>query len=349
MTSSAAGGDVALDLDVLKAMLSGYGVETSGRLTAARVGHGQSNLTYVVQDVGGSRWIVRRPPRGHRLESAHDVVREARILSALGDTDVPVPRVLGRFDDPSLADTPVVVMEWVDGLVVDTLPVAESVRADVRRHVGLSLATTLARIHDVDLGKVGLADLASWSPYAERQLRRWSGQWESSRTRELPAFDRLTDLLRRTVPVQNAVSLVHGDFHIRNVLCDPATGDVRSVLDWELSTLGDPLADVGTLLAYWPEASDPPGGLFSASALPGFVGRDELAETYLRASGRDDTGLHYWHVLGLWKIAVIAEGIVRRARDQPGDVAEGGPLEPGLVEALVDRAWATAVASGLDR
>lgn len=340
---------VALDLDVLGARMRELGAEPSGPLVARRVGRGQSNLTYAVEDVSGSRWVVRRPPRGNLLESAHDVVRETRILSALHGTAVPVPRVLGRFEDESLADAPVVVTEWVDGLIIDTIAAAEAAAPHVRRALGLSLAETLARIHAVDLDAVGLSDLASHAPYAQRQLRRWSRQWEATRTRDLPSLDRLTELLRRKIPTQRAVCLVHGDFHLRNVIADPDTGQVRTVLDWELSTIGDPLADVGSLLAYWPEWSDPPTGLFAASALPGFVDRGCLADAYLAASGRDGDDLDYWHVLGLWKIAVIAEGIVRRALDDPRNTAEGGAPDPALVDALIDHAWLTVSATGLDR
>ncbi len=348
MAATGTAHDIALDLDVLGALLRADGVGAVAPFSAARVGRGQSNLTYLVEDAAGSRWIVRRPPRGHLLDSAHDVLREHRILSALQGTGVPVPAVVARYVDPALAETPVVVMEHVDGLVVDRPEVADATDATVRAALGPALARTLATIHEVDLEAVGLSDLASHAPYAARQLKRWSRQWDASRTRELPALEALTELLRRTMPEQRELTLVHGDFHIRNVIADPATGGLRAVLDWELSTLGDPLADIGSLLAYWPEAGDPPTGLFAASTLPGFADRRALAETYLAASGRDASDLEYWHVLGLWKIAVISEGVLRRALDDPRNAADGGPPEPGFVDSLVDRAWATARAAGLD-
>ncbi|MET0819688.1 MAG: phosphotransferase family protein, partial [Aeromicrobium sp.] len=239
--------DVAVDLDVLGALLRADGVEAIAPFSAVRVGRGQSNLTYLVEDSAGSRWIVRRPPRGHLLDSAHDVLREHRILSALQGTGVPVPAVVAHYVDAALAETPVVVMEHVDGLVVDRPEVAEATDRALRAAMGPALATTLATIHQVDIDAVGLSDLASHAPYAARQLKRWSRQWEASRTRELPALDRLTDLLRSTMPEQHELTLVHGDFHVRNVIADPATGALRAVLDWELSTLGDPLADIGSL------------------------------------------------------------------------------------------------------
>ena len=341
--------DVAIDLKVLAELMLGTGVEVAGTLDATRVGMGQSNLTYVVADDAGHRWIARRPPRGELLESAHDVLREFRILSALQPTSVPVPRVIGKYVDERLADTPVVVIEHVDGLIVDRMPVAESLSPALRSAIGPALTTALAQVHEVDISTVGLADLASHSPYAARQLKRWSRQWEDSRTRGLPALDRMTDLLRRTMPEQRELTLVHGDFHIRNVIADPDSGEIRAVLDWELSTLGDPLADIGSLLAYWPVASDAPSGLFAASALPGFASRDEIAASYLAASGRDGTDLAYWHVLGLWKIAIIAEGVFRRALDDPRNAPEGGLPEPHFIDQLIDRAWTVAGEARLDR
>ena len=341
--------DVALDLVVLAELLRADGVDVAGGLTARRVGMGQSNLTYRLEDTAGRRWIARRPPRGDLLASAHDVRREAGVMAALRDTPVPVPGVVAVHDDPRLAGAAVVVVEHVDGLVVDRLEVAHALSPQLRAALGPSLARALAAVHDVDLAQVGLDRLGSAAPYAPRQLARWSRQWAGSRTRDVPALDGLTELLRRRVPVQRATTLVHGDFHLRNVIADPVTGALRAVLDWELSTLGDPLADVGSLLAYWPEAGDAPTALFAASALPGFGGRAAVREAYLAASGRDPADLDYWHVLGLWKIAIICQGVLRRALDDPRNAADGGPPDPVLVDQLVDRAWRTAVEARLDR
>ena len=341
--------EVALDLGVLAELMSADGVPVAGSLTATRVGMGQSNLTYLVEDEDRQRWIARRPPRGHLLESAHDVHREYGILEALRDTPVPVPVVTGEYDDRRLAESRVVVMQHVDGLVVDRPEVAEALPVPLRSALGPALARTLAAVHDVDIDAVGLGGLGSHAPYAARQIKRWSRQWDDSRTRDLPALEEMTELLRRRMPEQREVALVHGDFHIRNVIADPDTGDLRAVLDWELSTLGDPLADIGSMLAYWPEAGDPPTALFAASTLPGFADRAELAEAYLTASGRDGADLDYWHVLGLWKIAVICEGVLRRALDEPTNAAEGGPPEPQFIDQLIDRAWRTARDAGLDQ
>lgn len=338
---------VALDLSALADWMRATGVDVSGDLTATRVGRGQSNLTYRLVDESGASWIARRPPLGHLLASAHDVVREYRILEALQDSDVVVPRLVGVCEDPAVADVPVVVMAHVDGAVVDQMDVAESLPPEVRRELGLNLARTLARIHAVDVDAVGLGDLASRSPYAERQLKRWSRQFEDSRTQDRPDLDALTQLLRDNVPAPGSLSLVHGDFHIRNVIVDATTGSLNAVLDWELSTLGDPIADIGSTLAYWPHAGEAASGLFAAPTLPGFPTRDELAAEYLAASGRDGATLAFWHVLGVWKIAIISEGVYRRVLDNPANTAEGGAPTPERIQAVIDHAWHIAETSGL--
>ncbi len=339
--------DIGLDLHTLGRLLRRDGIDVTGELAATRVGLGQSNLTYLVEDGAGGRWIVRRPPRGHLLASAHDVLREYRILEALAGTEVPVPRTVAEYRDEQLAESPVVVMEHVDGLVVDRMDIAHALDLGTRTAIGPSLARTLAEVHRVDIDAAGLGELASRAPYAARQLRRWSRQWEDSRTRDLPRLDAMTELLRRRMPEQAEVTLVHGDFHIRNVILDPDGSAVRAVLDWELSTLGDPLADVGSLLAYWPEAGDGPTQLFAASALPGFATRSALADAYLKASGRSGSDLEYWHVFGLWKIAIIAEGVLRRTIEDPRNAAEGGPATREAIGMAVERAWAVAEAAGL--
>ena len=338
---------VALDLTALGGWMRGRGVDVGGTISATRVGRGQSNLTYRLEDEGGRTWIARRPPLGELLASAHDVVREHRILAALQDTPVPVPGLVGVCEDERVADVPVVVMEHVDGIVLDQMEIAESLTLDARRRLGLEIARTLAAIHAVDVDAVGLGDLASRSPYAERQLKRWSRQFEASRTVERPDLDALTALLHDHVPPPGDLSLVHGDFHIRNVIVDGEDGTVRTVLDWELSTLGDPMADIGSTLAYWPEAGEAPSGLFAAATLPGFPTRDELAQAYLDASGRDGGTLAFWHVLGIWKVAIISEGVYRRTLDNPANTAEGGAPTPERIQGVIDHAWHVAETTGL--
>lgn len=326
--------------------LADLGVEYAAPLRFQRIGLGQSNLTYRVTDASDRSWVLRRPPLGHLLASAHDVVREARIIAALADTDVPVPRILGVTTD---SDVPLVLMEFVDGLVVDTMTVAEALTPQRRREIAEFMPSTLGRIHGVDLEHTGLADLASHKPYAQRQLKRWSAQWEQSKTRDLPALDDLTRRLTAAIPEQREISLVHGDFHLRNLITDRDTGAVVATLDWELSTLGDPIADMGTLLTYWPEPGETTGADFAPSTLQGFPSRAEMARLYLDETGRDPAALQYWHVLGLWKLAIIAEGVMRRAMDEPENKAVAGTPTVTRIDAIVEKAREIADAAGLSR
>ncbi|WP_433955646.1 phosphotransferase family protein [Janibacter indicus] len=315
--------------------LVGLGVGLQAPLTYARVGLGQSNLTYLVTDAQGARLVLRRPPLGELLASAHDVAREHRILAALQGTDVPLPRVLGLCEDPAVTDVPVLAVSHVDGTVVDERADAEALSPAARHAIGLSLVDTLGRIHGVDLDAVGLADLASHKPYAARQLKRWAGQWELSRTRELPELERLTERLRTLEPEPGEVALVHGDCHLRNLIVDPDDASVRAILDWELCTLGDPLADLGTVLAYWPQPGDPPTMRFDASMVEGFATREELVERYAEVTGRDLTHVPFWHGLGLWKLAIILEGVRRRQLDDPRNLTAMGRIPAEAVDELV--------------
>jgi aminoglycoside phosphotransferase (APT) family kinase protein len=328
---------VGIDPEAVTRWFDQLGVAFTGPLRFERIGLGQSNLTYLVRDADDRRWVLRRPPLGQLLASAHDVAREARIMAALAPTDVPVPEILGVARDPDITEAPLVLMEFIDGQVIDNIAIAESLAPQRRRQIGVSLPATLAKVHAVDIDAVGLSDLASHKPYAQRQLKRWAGQWERSKTRELPELDYLTRRLVAAAPEQRELSLVHGDFHLRNVIVSRGTGAVIGVLDWELSTLGDPLADIGTMLAYWPEPGEEMGD-FEASTLDGFPDRAELARIYLDQTGRDPHALKYWHALGLWKIAIIAEGVMRRAMDTRENKAASGTPIVKWIDALVDAA-----------
>jgi len=338
---------VHLDPDAVSRWLTALGIEFEAPLHFQRVGLGQSNLTYRVADAADRAWILRRPPLGHLLASAHDVLREARIIAALADTDVPVPQILGTTTDSEFSEVPLVLMEFVDGLVVDTMGVAEALTPQRRREIALDLPRTLAKIHAVDLEQVGLADLASHKPYAQRQLKRWVGQWELSKTRELPDLDDLTRRLIAAAPEQREISLVHGDFHLRNLITSRETGEIVATLDWELSTLGDPVADMGSLLTYWPEPGESTPGDFAPSTLEGFPDRAEMTRLYLEATGRDSTALQYWQVLGLWKLAIIGEGVMRRAMDEPQNKASAGTPDTSWIDARVHRAREIADAAGI--
>ncbi len=226
-------------------------------LTYERIAGGHSNLTYRVTDGAGSEWALRRPPLGKRLSSAHDMAREHRVVSALGTTPVPVAPVVGLCEDESVNGAPFYVMDFVRGPVLRGTSEAEAAFPDEgdRREIGMRVADTLAAIHAVDPDAVGLGDLGRKEDYVARQLRRWYGQWEKSKTRELAAIDRVHERLAARIPAQEGVSIVHGDYRLDNMILTDS-GEVAAVVDWELCTLGDPLADVGTLIAYWPERGD---------------------------------------------------------------------------------------------
>ena len=333
-------------LEVVSGWLREAGEEVAAPVTARRIGNGQSNLTYLLTDTDGRRWVLRRPPLGRLLQSAHDVAREHRILSALQGTQVPVPRVLGLWEPDGVAH---MLMSFLDGVVVDSPAAGEAAPPQLRAAIGPSIARTLARIHAVDLQEVGLLDLASHKPYAERQLARWTAQLAASRTTESDDLDHVGQVLAAAVPAQSDLTLVHGDLHLANAICDGGTGEVVGALDWELSTLGDPLADLGTLLAYWPEPGDglTPWGVFGASALPGFSTRADLVEAYARASGRQVSDVGFWHVLGVWKIVAIIEGVRRRVLDRPDNASLGGVPTAEMVHMLSGRALTLAREYGL--
>jgi aminoglycoside phosphotransferase (APT) family kinase protein len=333
----------------LTAWLSRLDSGVTPPVTARRIGVGQSNLTYMLSDAAGHRWVLRRPPMGHLLASAHDVLREARILSALAPTDVPAPLIYGVAQAGDVGDAPLVLMEFVDGVVISDAAASRTLPAQARHSAGVALPETLGRIHAVDLDATNLADLASHSPYAQRQLKRWSSQWEQSKTRELAELDSLTDRLRATVPPPRSLTLVHGDLHLRNIVVSATDGEILAALDWELATLGDPIADLGTTLAYWPEHDETILPDFRALLLPGYPRRADLIERYCVKSGRDvtDTELGFWHALALWKIAIIAEGILRRAQQDPRNRAASGIPVQQTVNDLVALAHDIATRAGI--
>lgn len=317
-----------IDTEVVSSWIAGLGIDAVSPIRFAPLGDGKSNLTYLVTDAAGSRWVLRRPPLGNLLPSAHDVAREHRILSRLVDTPVPIPRPVALREADAELDAPLLLMEHVPGLVVDSEASLATVSLERRHAIGISLARTLATIHAVDLAAVGLDDLASHKPYALRQLKRWRRQFEDSKTREIPLISDLADRLESNVPEQQEVTLVHGDYHLLNVITDPASGSVRAILDWELCTLGDPLADLGTLLAYWPQADDPvPPTPSPFPARPGFPNRRELVDAYARSADRDVGAIGFWETLGCWKVAVIGEGVLRRCLDEPGNGDAGEAAE----------------------
>ncbi|MFC6010455.1 phosphotransferase family protein [Nocardia lasii] len=336
--------ELAIDRAHLRCWLLSLGLRCTGPIEITRIGAGNSNLTFLISDETGRRWVLRRPPLGELLASAHDVVREARVVDALHDTDVPVPRVLGVGAQDTV---PLVLLEYIEGQVIENVTIARTLTPHQRRATGLAAARALARIHAVDLTAVGLTDLAGPHPYAARQLRRWSRQWEQSKTRDLPQVDQLTERLRAAVPDQRESTLVHGDFHLRNLITARADGSITAVLDWELCTLGDPLADLGSLLAYWPEPGEPAIAGFEMTMLPGFPSRQEIVDEYLSHTDRDPAALSFWHALGLWKLAIIAEGVRRRTLDNPDNATHAGAPSTEQIDHLVHLADVVATTTGL--
>jgi aminoglycoside phosphotransferase (APT) family kinase protein len=260
--------------------------------------------------------VLRRPPLGHVLATAHDMSREHKIMSALGPTEVPVPPVVGLCSDDSVNGAPFYVMRFVDGHVVrDADTAREVLDADGRRRAGDDIADVLAAIHSVDVDAVGLGDLGKKEGYITRQLKRWYSQFQASNEltgRPVPLIHEVHDALASRIPEQGAPGIVHGDYRLDNCIVDDK-GQIAAVLDWELCTLGDPLADLGLLLVYWTEPTDSSQALLAApTAVDGFPSRAEVVERYAERSGRDVSAVDYYVAFGYWKLACICEGVYAR-------------------------------------
>ncbi len=299
------------------------GVTPPLRFTLIAGGH--SNLTYRVDDAEGRSWVLRRPPLGQVLATAHDMAREHRIISALAPTDIPVAPTIGLCEDVAVNGAPFYVMDFVQGRVIRDATEAEALTVAERELVSASLVDVLARIHQTDVDAVGLGDLGRREGYIERQLHRWYGQFLKSKTREVPLLDEVHQRLASAIPSEGAPAIVHGDYRLDNCMLAP-DGTVAAVLDWELCTLGDPLADVGLLWVYWGAVGEPSAtGIPSATALPGFATREELAQRYAAASGRDVSELPFYVAFGYWKLACIIDGVYARyvggSMGQSGDAA----------------------------
>jgi aminoglycoside phosphotransferase (APT) family kinase protein len=319
---------------------------------------GRSNLTYRLTVSGpgaeGTRLLVlRRPPLGHVLPTAHDMSREFRVLSALAGTRVPVAPLVASCTDVEVIGAPFYVMEYVPGVVLrtrnDTKALTEAQAADLSRR----LAEMLAAIHGIDVNHVGLGDLGRGAGYLRRQLDRWQRQWELSATQDRPGYTQLVERLTAALPAEGQTTLVHGDYRLDNVLVtlDPQPR-ITAVVDWEMATLGDPLADLGLTLVYWTEAGEEgwlgPGSettgttetrgvTADATASPGFWTRAEFAAEYARLTGRDVSRIGYYVAFGYFKLAVVLEGI--HARYQQGKtVGEGFEQEGFAVPLLIARA-----------
>jgi aminoglycoside phosphotransferase (APT) family kinase protein len=308
-----------LVLEPLRTFLAERGLIGDGgaELHAEPLGEGHSNVTFLLV-CGGRELVLRRPPRGPLPPSAHDVLREARLLRALAPTAARVPRVLAVGDDPALIGAPFYVMERVAGDVVTARvpPVLDTPRG--RREIGEQLVDALVEVHAVDWRACGLEGFSTRPEgYLERQLRRFGGLWEHNRTREIAAVERVAAWLAAHLPASPAPTIVHGDYRLGNVMLAPGVpARVAAVLDWEMATIGDPLADVGYLSAMWAQPDDPPLGMFELSAVSrgaGFPTRSDLVARYERLSGRAVTDIRWYRTLAVWKAVVFMEGNYRRA------------------------------------
>ena len=274
---------------------------------------GHSNLTYRCADSAGNDYVLRRPPLGHVLESAHDMGREHKIINALKDSNVPVANNFGVCKDKSVNEADFYIMNYVEGTVLNDAGIAATLPEQERRTISEDVVDILCKLHAVNPDDVGLGDLGRKEAYLARQMNRWTKQWEGSKTHEVPEIDESFRLLSEDVPEQIGATIVHGDYRLGNMMV--RDGRVRAILDWELCTLGDPLADVGYVLNNWvsfDEVSDlviedqPP------TAAGGFISRDDLVDTYVRRTGRDLSRINYYRAFSHWRLAVIGQGVYKR-------------------------------------
>ena len=330
-----------IDIDRVTEWFRAHVEDVEPPLRFELIAGGHSNLTFGVTDARGVRRVLRRPPLGQVLATAHDMGREHTILAALAPTHVPVPPVLGLCSDAEVNGAPFYVMDFIDGTVIRDVAAAETLSAEQRGRAGGSIIDTLAEIHAVDVDRVGLAGLGRKEGYIERQLKRWYGQFETSKTRELPVIDEVFNRLLQAVPEQGPATIVHGDYRLDNCMLGP-DGSIVAVLDWEICTLGDPLADVGLLQVYWADPDEPThSGLPAPTSAAGFPTKADLLTRYAERSGRDLSAIDFYVAFGYWKLACIIEGVY--ARYVGGAMGQRG--DPGAfdffgqqVEALADAA-----------
>ncbi len=309
-----AGIDVGAVTEWLGAAMTETGGEVVGSLLFDQIAGGRSNLTFRVSDEGGNEWALRRPPTGHVLATAHDMAREHRVMSALAPTAVPVPAMVGMCTDVSVIGAPFYVMEWVDGTVVRGKGTAETFDLETRRAMGISTVENLAKIHHVDIDEVGLGDFAKRDGYIERQLRRWRRQVDAVESPTDPLIISAHEKLVASMPAEGPARLVHGDYRLDNTIVNTA-GAVIAVLDWELTTLGDPLADLGAMLTYWTRPGDAVIALDEPPTLAdGFIERDEVVAIYEDAAGRSVGNVGYYQAFATWRLACILDGVVDRYR-----------------------------------
>jgi aminoglycoside phosphotransferase (APT) family kinase protein len=328
-----------LILRPLERFLDAHGLG-SGPVEAEVVGDGHSNITYRIRRAGGS-WVLRRPPRPPLPPSAHDVLREARLLSAVQDADVRTPPVLATCDDETVIGMPFYVMEEMRGdVITDAVPAALDT-IEERRRIGDELVDALVEVHAVDWMACGLEGYGKPSGYLPRQLRRFNGLWAHNKTREVPMVEKAAAWLAEHMPDSGPATIVHGDYRLGNTMfASGAPARLNAIFDWELGTIGDPLADVGYLTATYGEPGDEgkAGNLTPVTGLEGFPTRAELIARYEERSGRSMANVRWYQTLALWKSAVFLEGSYGRLLQGTTDDPFFALLEHGVPE-LAQRAW----------
>ncbi len=349
-----------------------------GPVRAERVDAGHSNLTFVITrapsaasvtrpgalpGVGGSagsnlvgpaqvqQFVLRRPPRPPYLPTAHDVLREYRVISALARTDFPAPRPILACEDSSVIGSPFYLMQKVDGTVIrNALPESFSAVSE-RAAIAGELVRTLVALHGLDYQAIGLGNLGKPEGYVARQIKRWVGQLDGARTRPTPDLDFVSGWLQAHLPESPPATIVHGDYRLDNVIyAAQPPARILAVLDWEMSTLGDPLADLGYLLSFWREAGEPPAtplpdDMGDVTSLPGFPSRADVAARYEALSGRKVTHLTFYIALAIWKLAILLEGSYKRFQQGTTDDPFFALLKDG-VPALAARARGVAKGEG---
>ena len=275
---------------------------------------GRSNLTFETKDSSGARFILRHPPLSHVLPTAHDMVREFKIITALKDSEVPVPKGIALCTDSQISERPFYLMEYVNGRILKHDDDVKELSFSELGIISESIASTLVKLHLLDVDSIGLGDLAKKDGYLNRQLKRWSQQFEASVGEvglSYPVVEEAYAKLSKTIPPQRYMGLVHGDYRLDNTIVGKDL-KVAAVLDWEICTLGDTLADLGLLMVYWSEAGDNTSALTSVTKIPGFYSRDQLVKRYTGLSARDISDLPYYVAFSYWKLACILAGVYSR-------------------------------------
>lgn len=330
-----------IDAEAVTAWFARHVPAARGPLGFSLIEAGHSNMTFVVSDTRRQRWVLRRPPLHTVLATAHDMGREHRAIAALHPEGFPVPRPLGLCTDPAVNGAPFYVMEHVEGSVIRDATEAAALPHRTRRALSRSLVEVLAQLHSFDPDAVGLADHGRREGYVARQLRRWLRQVTDTGATERPEIRAIHDHLAARVPEQSTTGIVHGDYRLDNCIVS-GDGQVRAVLDWELCTLGDVLADVAMLLTYWSEPGEDTQALDNApTAVEGFYTRTELIDAYAAASGRSLDQIDFYLAWGAWRLACILIGV--QARYLAGAMGDKAPLEgiesfAGRIDGLMARA-----------